>query len=216
VTRPPPAPRAAGFADVTEGPALTVKVEVAGVPHRVVRTQRAHSAEESAELQGIELGALLRTIVVRPGVVYGRGSGIIGELFKAASNGLVRVVGDGNNHWPCIYDRDLADLYAKLAAREDAKGVYHANDEGDERVNDIVSAISPYVALTPDVRHVPIDEARRHIERELDLREAELLRHRVDVRQTDLRARAGERDRVHRSRARRLHGANRASARRRC
>jgi len=102
----------------------------------------------------------LRTIVVRPGVVYGRGSGIIGELFKAASNGLVRVVGDGNNHWPCVYDRDLADLYSKLAARDDAKGVYHANDEGDERVNDIVSAISPYVALTPDVRHVPIDEAR--------------------------------------------------------
>jgi len=102
----------------------------------------------------------LRTIVVRPGVVYGRGSGIIGELFKAASNGLVRVVGDGNNHWPCVYDRDLADLYAKLAARDDAKGVYHANDEGDERVNDIVSAISPYVALTPDVRHVPIEEAR--------------------------------------------------------
>jgi len=102
----------------------------------------------------------LRTIVVQPGVVYGRGSGIIGELFKAASNGLVRVVGDGNNHWPCVYDRDLADLYAKLAARDDAKGVYHANDEGDERVNDIVSAISPYVALTPDVRHVPIEEAR--------------------------------------------------------
>ena len=102
----------------------------------------------------------LRTIVVRPGVVYGRGSGIIGELFKSACNGLVRVVGDGNNHWPCVYDRDLADLYARLAARDDAKGVYHANDEGDERVNDIVSAISPYVALTPDVRHVPIDEAR--------------------------------------------------------
>ena len=59
------------------------------------------------------------------------------------------MVGDGNNHWPLVYDRDLADLYAKLAAREDAKGVYHANDEGDERVNDIVSAISPYVALTP-------------------------------------------------------------------
>ncbi len=39
----------------------------AGVPHRVVRTRPAHSAEESAELQGIELGALLRTIVVRRG-----------------------------------------------------------------------------------------------------------------------------------------------------
>ena len=33
----------------------------------VVRTQRARSAQESAELQGIELGSLLRTIVVRRG-----------------------------------------------------------------------------------------------------------------------------------------------------
>jgi Cys-tRNA(Pro)/Cys-tRNA(Cys) deacylase len=38
-----------------------------GTPHSVVRTRRAGSAEESAELQGIPLGALLRTIVVRRG-----------------------------------------------------------------------------------------------------------------------------------------------------
>jgi nucleoside-diphosphate-sugar epimerase len=102
----------------------------------------------------------LRTIVVRPGVVYGGGDGIVGDLFKSASNGLVRVVGDGNNHWPLIYDRDLADLYARLVAKEDAAGVYHANDEGDERVNDIVDAIKPYLPVRPDVRHVPIEEAR--------------------------------------------------------
>jgi Cys-tRNA(Pro)/Cys-tRNA(Cys) deacylase len=42
-------------------------VEAAGIEHRVVRTQPAHSAEESAELQGIALGALLRTLVVRRG-----------------------------------------------------------------------------------------------------------------------------------------------------
>jgi nucleoside-diphosphate-sugar epimerase len=102
----------------------------------------------------------LRTVVVRPGYVYGGGDGIIGDLFKAAANGLVRVVGDGTNHWPLIYERDLADLYVRLAAREDTRGVYHANDEGDERVNDIVSAIAPYLPVRPDVRHVPIDEAR--------------------------------------------------------
>jgi Cys-tRNA(Pro) deacylase len=39
----------------------------AGIPFRIVRTERAQSAEESASLQGIELGALLRTIVVRRG-----------------------------------------------------------------------------------------------------------------------------------------------------
>jgi len=38
-----------------------------GVPHRVVRTALPESPEESAQLQGIPLGALLRTIVVRRG-----------------------------------------------------------------------------------------------------------------------------------------------------
>ena len=108
----------------------------------------------------LEAGDSLRTVVVRPGLVYGSGDGIVGELFKSASNGLVRVVGDGNNHWPLVYDRDLADLYARLAGRADASGVYHANDEGDERVNDIVDAIRPYLPVKPDVRHVPLDEAR--------------------------------------------------------
>jgi Cys-tRNA(Pro) deacylase len=36
-----------------------------GAEYRVVRTEPASSAEESAELQGIELGRLLKTIVVR-------------------------------------------------------------------------------------------------------------------------------------------------------
>ena len=102
----------------------------------------------------------LRTMVVRPGVVYGNSGGMVGDLLKMASNGLVRVVGDGNNHWPLIYDRDLADLYVRLAASPDASGIYHANDEGDERVNDIIAAIKPYVAHKPDVRYVPIEEAR--------------------------------------------------------
>ena len=45
----------------------TSAIVAAGVEHRVVRTQRAGSAEEAAQLQGIPLGALLRTIVVRRG-----------------------------------------------------------------------------------------------------------------------------------------------------
>ena len=105
----------------------------------------------------------LRTIVVRPGLVYGGGDGIVGDIFKSANNGLVRVIGDGNNHWPLVYERDLADLYARLVGREDAAGIYHANDEGDERVNDIVGAIKPYLQVRPDVRYVPIDEARHKI-----------------------------------------------------
>jgi Cys-tRNA(Pro)/Cys-tRNA(Cys) deacylase len=38
-----------------------------GIRHRVVETQPARDARESAQLQGIELSALLRSIVVRRG-----------------------------------------------------------------------------------------------------------------------------------------------------
>jgi Cys-tRNA(Pro) deacylase len=45
----------------------TIAIAASGVAHRVVTTEPAGSAEESAALQGIPLGALLRTIVVRRG-----------------------------------------------------------------------------------------------------------------------------------------------------
>ena len=51
---------------VTDTPALRAVVDLA-VAHRVVRTEAANSAEESAAMQGIPLVALLRTIVVRRG-----------------------------------------------------------------------------------------------------------------------------------------------------
>jgi nucleoside-diphosphate-sugar epimerase len=102
----------------------------------------------------------LRTAVIRPGLVYGGSRGFISDLFKDATNGLVRVVGTGDNHWPLIYDRDLGELYARVAASPSASGIYHANDEGDERVNDLVEAIAGHVTVRPSVRHVPIAEAR--------------------------------------------------------
>lgn len=132
-------------------------------------------ADESAKLNPIDMVAWrpahearvlasgnsgVRTVVVRPGVVYGGSRGIVGELFKDAANSLVRVVGSGDNHWPLVYDRDLADLYLKLATNAEASGIFHANDEGDERVNDLVTAIAAHAPTSPSIRHVPIAEAR--------------------------------------------------------
>jgi nucleoside-diphosphate-sugar epimerase len=102
----------------------------------------------------------VRTAVVRPGIVYGGARGIIGDLLKDAGNGLVRIVGEGKNHWPCIYDRDLADLYLRIVSNPAATGIFHANDEADERVEDIVEAIAEHTKMRPDVRRVPIEEAR--------------------------------------------------------
>lgn len=56
--------------EISPGASSTPALEAiagAGIPHRVVRTERGTSAEGSAALQGIETRQLLRTIVVRRG-----------------------------------------------------------------------------------------------------------------------------------------------------
>jgi nucleoside-diphosphate-sugar epimerase len=82
-------------------------------------------------------------------------------LLKNALNGLVRVIGTGENHWPLVYNRDLADLYVRAATLPNAAGIYHATDEADETVNTIVEGIVNHMTIRPDVRHVPFEEARK-------------------------------------------------------
>ncbi len=109
----------------------------------------------------LEAGAQggVRTAVIRPGLVYGHSRGRIADLMKEARNGLIRVIGTGQQHWACVYDRDLADLYVRIAT-SDAAGIFHANDEADEKVEDIVAAIAGQMPNRPDVRLVPLEEAR--------------------------------------------------------
>jgi len=107
--------------------------------------------------------ASLRTVVVRPGIVYGGGRGIIADLIKDALNGLIRVVGPGKNRWACIYDHDLADLYVRILESPTAAGIIHATDEADERVMDIVEAIAAQVPQRPDIRNMPMTEARKKL-----------------------------------------------------
>ncbi len=102
----------------------------------------------------------VRAAVIRPGIVYGGARGIVADLLKEGGNGLIRIIGTGTNHWPCVYDRDLADLYARVVANPEAQGIYHATDEADERVEDIVEAIAEHSKTRADVRRVPIAEAR--------------------------------------------------------
>jgi nucleoside-diphosphate-sugar epimerase len=105
-------------------------------------------------------GGGMRAIVVRPGIVYGGSDGIISGMLREADNSIMRVIGNGENHWPMVYDRDLADLYVKLVAHPEASGIFHATDDGEERVIDLVKAMSRQCEFTPEIRYMPLPEAR--------------------------------------------------------
>ena len=120
----------------------------------------AHSAWRSPHEALLLSASGLTPVVVRPGIVYGGSRGIVGDLFRDGVNGLVRVIGDGRNRWATVYDRDLAELYVRLVTMPGVEGVYHATDEADERVVDIVEALSRSTTHKPDVRFMPLEEAR--------------------------------------------------------
>lgn len=124
-------------------------------PTALVAWRPAHEAQVLAAGAGS-----LRTAIVRPGIVYGGSRGIVSDMLKDALNGLVRVIGDGRNRWPCVYDRDLGDLYARVVASSEASGVFHAAGDEDERVLDIAEAIRSHVDPVADIRFMPLAEAR--------------------------------------------------------
>jgi nucleoside-diphosphate-sugar epimerase len=146
----------------TSSASVLGNVDVAAAEDAAPRPPAALSwrpAHETAVLESAQRSGA-RAVIVRPGIVYGGAQGAVTELLQGAANGLIRVIGDGSNRWPSIYDRDLAELYVRLATNPEAEGVFHATNEADERVNDIVEAIARHARTRPDVRHVPLTEAR--------------------------------------------------------
>ncbi len=105
-------------------------------------------------------GGPLRTSVIRPGIVYGGARGIVSDMLRDALNGLVRIIGEGTNRWPCVYDRDLGDLYARVVAAPEASGIFHAAGEDSERMIDIAEALRTHVDPAADIRFMPLAEAR--------------------------------------------------------
>src|SRR6185295_15451825 len=67
-------------------------------------------AVEDRVLQAAKRG--VRSVVIRPAIVYGRGGGIpAGFVESAQKDGAARYVGTGENRWPFVHVDDLAELY---------------------------------------------------------------------------------------------------------
>lgn len=101
----------------------------------------------------------LATAVVRPGMVYGGGSGIIASFFETATErGASLVVGDGTNRWAVVRRLDLADLYLRILSAR-AAGVFHGVEEGSERVVDIARRASELAGAAGAVELLSREEA---------------------------------------------------------
>jgi nucleoside-diphosphate-sugar epimerase len=90
----------------------------------------------------------VRSTVVRPGVVHGRGGGIPALLVELArAHGTGRYVG-GQVRWPMVHVDDLADLVLGALERAEPGTVLHAVAEDAVPVADLARAASVAAGVT--------------------------------------------------------------------
>ncbi|MDR3717903.1 MAG: NAD-dependent epimerase/dehydratase family protein [Bryobacteraceae bacterium] len=101
------------------------------------------------------------SVVVRPGMVFGRGGGFVGMMFRQArSEGKVQVAGDGENHWSSVHVDDLADLYARIVAEPAAGELFVACGGVAQPVRKIALAVTKACGILGKVECVPFPQAR--------------------------------------------------------
>jgi nucleoside-diphosphate-sugar epimerase len=86
-----------------------------------------------AEIEPLVLAARernVRAIVIRPGLVYGRGGGLVTMLVQSGlQQGVVQFVGDGQNRWTLIHVEDLARCYVAALDHAPSGSLFIAADD---------------------------------------------------------------------------------------
>jgi nucleoside-diphosphate-sugar epimerase len=96
-------------------------------------------------------GSGVRSVVIRPAMVYGRGGGPLTQFGEMAVDGTPRYVGDGTNHWTLVHVDDLAWLYVLALERAPAGTLINAAI--GEKVRDLAAAATAGAGFA----HPPVD-----------------------------------------------------------
>lgn len=119
-------------------------------------------ANEQSALAAAERG--VRSIVLRPGMVYGRGGGSVGEMVQAGrEKGFVRFIGTGENRWSLIHVDDLADLYVKALEKAPAGTMLLVASGPSMVVREIAEAAASAAGVGGRVESWPLEQARERL-----------------------------------------------------
>lgn len=104
----------------------------------------------------------VRGIVIRPGLVYGNGGGVLIEFIRLAREQSVpRTLGTGENAWSCVHVDDLAELYALAIEKAPAGSILHGAAGEPVSMREIISAISYSIGKGGKTEPWNVDDARQ-------------------------------------------------------
>jgi nucleoside-diphosphate-sugar epimerase len=103
----------------------------------------------------------LRTLVLRPGCVYGGSGSLTASWFDSAtSSGAARFVGEGKNRWAMIHLADLADAYVRAARSALGGEVFNLTDRSRFTVEECARAASHAAGKGGKTESLPLADAR--------------------------------------------------------
>ncbi|KAF3888159.1 MULTISPECIES: SDR family oxidoreductase [Nostocales] len=103
----------------------------------------------------------IRTIVIRPALVYGRGGGIVAMLVQAGRQyGVVQFVGTGENRWTLVHVDDLARCYVLALEKATAGSLFIAADDQVMTLREIAEAASYAAGIPGQIQSWVLEEAR--------------------------------------------------------
>ncbi|MEO7793547.1 MAG: NAD-dependent epimerase/dehydratase family protein [Thermoanaerobaculia bacterium] len=116
---------------------------------RVEHEQRVLSATTSQ----------LRTLVLRPGCVFGGAGGLTAPWFASAIVGEVEMVGDGTNCWSTVHVDDVGEAYVLAAERGPGGEALNLSDGSNPRVGEMVAAVAAAAGIPGRISSLSPDEA---------------------------------------------------------
>ncbi len=103
----------------------------------------------------------LKTVVLRPGCVYGNVGGLTNLLFASTQTGSVKIVGEGRNRWPMVHVQDLAYAYVAVAEKELTNVILNVTDDSSYTVREMAEAVARSAKIEGKIQILSEDEAKK-------------------------------------------------------
>ncbi|HEY8039169.1 MAG TPA: NAD-dependent epimerase/dehydratase family protein [Polyangiaceae bacterium] len=106
----------------------------------------------------------VRTLVLRPGCVYGGPGSLTATWFEAGAKGArARVIGKGTERWAMVHRDDLADAYVRALESPYGGEVFNVVDRSRFTVLDCARAAMGAAGGTGEPELVPLEKARAEL-----------------------------------------------------
>jgi len=106
----------------------------------------------------------VRSVVIRPAVVYGRAGGIPAMLISLARKlGVAHYIGTGENHAPMVHVEDLADAYVRALVKAPAGSLFNVPGSVKVRSKEVAQAISQAAGLGGRTESWSLEAARQFL-----------------------------------------------------